>query len=342
MGRNDFLAGAMEGSPGIEEVLEKLRFRQISRVKLIPLLNTVGYHAANDLAGDAPESWKNRIMERGYAVKVSMKGLGEYAGIDHSLAALDLRERFSFTKTLAAETMKMLKSTGGAAGCVILSTCNRTEFWLSGAGDADPAALLCELKGQSPELRQYLTVRRGEDAVRHLMQTACGMNSQLFGEDQIVTQVGDAGGLARECGGSDPILDTLFRMAVTAAKRVKTEVPLTEVRRSAAESALELLEKALGSLTGRSALECAGDWKWCDGSADSGAAFGKRRRGDDDAAQLPKRRSVCSKRLPNSSVYAEVFCNGDGRYDRQRNSKPAFYHSERGCRAAFLSESSVC
>lgn len=177
------------------------------------------------------------------------------AGIDHNKAGLEMRERFSFTKAAAKEAMILMREQAEAEGCVILSTCNRTEFWLSGAGNADPAVLLCKIKGESPDLcHSFFTVRRGEEAVRHLLRTACGMNSQLFGEDQIITQVRDAGDLARECGGSDTVLDTLFRTAVTAAKRVKTEVRLTAVHRSAAESTMELLHRELDSLSGKYAL----------------------------------------------------------------------------------------
>lgn len=177
------------------------------------------------------------------------------AGIDHNKAALEMRERFSFTKAAAREAMVLVREQMKAEGCVILSTCNRTEFWLSGAENSDPAALLCKIKGENPALcHNFFTVRRGEEAVRHLLRTACGMNSQLFGEDQIITQVGDAGDLARECGGSDTVLDTLFRTAVTAAKRVKTEVRLTSAHRSAAESAIELLNRELGPLCEKCAL----------------------------------------------------------------------------------------
>ena len=59
--------------------------------------------------------------------------------------------------------------------------------------------------------------------MRHLMQVAAGLESQIFGDDQIVTQVKDAAALAREAGSADAVLDTLFRRAVTAGKRVRTE-----------------------------------------------------------------------------------------------------------------------
>lgn len=176
------------------------------------------------------------------------------AGIDHSRAGVATRELFSFTKSAAEEAMKRVREEFGAAGCVILSTCNRTELWLDGASES-PLDILCHLKGVEPE--QYsgvISVRQGSQAVEHLLKTACGMNSRLFGEDQIITQIGDAGDLARELKTSGPVLDNLFRTAVTAAKKVKTQVRLTAVHRGAAESTLELLENIWRGFAGKKIL----------------------------------------------------------------------------------------
>ena len=177
------------------------------------------------------------------------------AGIDHSKAGVEAREAFSFTKSAAEGAMKQVREEFGADGCVILSTCNRTELWLDGGENLDPLDILCRLKGVNPdEAAPYITVRRDEEAVGHLLRTACGMNSRLFGEDQIITQVGDAGDFARELKTSGPVLDNLFRTAVTAAKKVKTQVRLTAERRGAAESTVELLQKEWGGFAGRKIL----------------------------------------------------------------------------------------
>ena len=176
------------------------------------------------------------------------------AGIDHSRAGVETRELFSFTKSAAEEAMKQVREEFGAAGCVILSTCNRTELWLDGA-NGSPLDILCRLKGVEPdEYSGVISVRQGSEAVEHLLKTACGMNSRLFGEDQIITQIGDAGDLARELKTSGPVLDNLFRTAVTAAKKVKTQVRLTAAHRGAAESTLELLGNAWGGFSGKKIL----------------------------------------------------------------------------------------
>ena len=77
-GRPDVLVGTVEGYPGIEEVLRRLAEQpEARRVSLYPLMIVAGDHAKNDLAGEAPESWKRRIQALGYQVDCVLNGLGE-------------------------------------------------------------------------------------------------------------------------------------------------------------------------------------------------------------------------------------------------------------------------
>ena len=176
------------------------------------------------------------------------------AGIDHCRAGIQTRELFSFTKSGAQKAMKQVQEEFHAAGCIILSTCNRTELWLDGSEES-PLEILCYLKGLKPE--QYadaIWVRQNSGAVEHLLKTACGMNSQLFGEDQIITQIGQAWDLAREEKTSGPVLDHLFRTAISGAKKVKTQVRLTAIRTGAAESTLDLLQTLWSGISGKKIL----------------------------------------------------------------------------------------
>ena len=121
------------------------------------------------------------------------------AGIDHTRAALDVRSIFSFTKKMSEEASGRLMEMPGIKGCVILSTCNRMELWLSTEKETkpEPVDLLCEyLDVDAEEYRSLFSVRSGEEAVTHLFRLAAGMESMIIGEDQIITQVGDAVALA--------------------------------------------------------------------------------------------------------------------------------------------------
>ena len=178
------------------------------------------------------------------------------AGLDWRVP-ISLREGLSFTKSQVVELDRRIWRHPAVEGCVLLSTCNRTELYLScGAGAApDPAALLCEAAGADPAPFAAVFERaEGRDAARRLMEVAGGLRSQIWGEDQILTQVKGALTAAREAGTADGVLETLFRTAAAAGKELKTRVRLAGVPRSAAQSAVERLERAAGGLAGKRAL----------------------------------------------------------------------------------------
>ena len=175
------------------------------------------------------------------------------AGIDAS-APFEEREKLSLVRgQVQAMLPRIAEQTGCAA--VLLATCSRTELYLHAEGERalpDPAEALCRAAGVAASA--FVTRREGADAVRHLMHVASGMQSQIFGDDQIVSQVKDAVALAREAKTTDAVLDTLFRRAVTAGKRVRTETRLTGVPASAAEVGVRRAERFFGSLAGHRAV----------------------------------------------------------------------------------------
>lgn len=180
------------------------------------------------------------------------------AGLDHERAPIALRECLAFPRSRVGSACAQIRGrVPGVLGCVLLSTCNRTELYLSCAEGAapDPAALLCAAAGVEPEeLRGYFSVRRGDDAAVHLLEVAGGLRSRIWGEDQILSQVKGAAALAREAGCADPVLETLFRMAASAGKELKTRIRLENVPASAAGRAVEVLEREAGGLFGKKAL----------------------------------------------------------------------------------------
>ena len=165
-------------------------------------------------------------------------------GIDHNRAPVDIRALFSFTKREAGEAVLAVKEMEGVHGCVILSTCNRMEIWVSTWEDWDGCLyeMLCRIKhisGQS--YRDCFTARRDREAVEHLFYLTAGLKSQILGEDQILTQVKDALSLARDAFATDGVLEVLFRMAVTAGKRIKSEVVVHRANPSVIHQAIHML-----------------------------------------------------------------------------------------------------
>ncbi|QOV19991.1 glutamyl-tRNA reductase [Blautia liquoris] len=169
----------------------------------------------------------------------------QMVGIDYHRADVDIRAAFSFTKKNAGEAMKYLTEKSVVSGCVIISTCNRMELWVNTAQDEciSLADELCELKGVSrKEYDCYFEQRSGDNAIRHLFRLACGLDSMILAEDQIVSQVKDALSIARENYCTDNVLEVLFRKAVTAAKKVKSRVTFTHGNATAVSRAVDMLK----------------------------------------------------------------------------------------------------
>ncbi len=177
------------------------------------------------------------------------------SGLEHSLAPISLRESLSFTPLQTGQMVEKIRAFPNVSGCVLISTCNRTELYLSCEEEEDPGKLLCLAAGMeyTPYRDAFITCA-GEEAVRHLMEVAAGLRSRIFGEDQIISQVKDALSIARKVKGTDSVLETLFRSAISAGKEVRTKVRLNAVPTSAASMAVELLSRKLGDLTNKRAL----------------------------------------------------------------------------------------
>ena len=178
------------------------------------------------------------------------------AGIDHNKADLDVRSRFAFTRKMMEDAFTWLKQHYPVDGCIIISTCNRMEIWLSTAdAGLSPVDMLCAFMQTEPrEWASYFVERREQAAIDHLFRLAAGLESKVVGEDQIVTQVNEALSCARSCATSDHVLEVLFRMAVTAAKRVKTETNLSVSDSSVIHTAIRALGDKGMSFAGKNCM----------------------------------------------------------------------------------------
>ena len=180
------------------------------------------------------------------------------SGLDYSAASIALREQLSFTKNGVVDMDRLIAGEPGILGAVLLSTCNRTELYLScreEAECAEPGELLCRVAGVDyQDFARAFVTRSGEECARHLMEVACGLRSQILGEDQILAQVKMAVALAREAGTADGVLETLFRTAASCGKAAKSAGRLTALPTSAAHQAVSALRERLGDLQGKRAL----------------------------------------------------------------------------------------
>ena len=164
---------------------------------------------------------------------------------------------FLSPKKNAVSAMERLKEDRDILGCIILSTCNRMEIWASVQEDWEGSLLgfLCrEKEVPEEEYREYFITREGREAVEHLFYLTSGLKSQILAEDQIITQVKDALTLSRDAYCTDGVLEVLFRMAVTAAKKVKTEVVFSRANTSVIHQAIDRLENQGFSIQGKTCM----------------------------------------------------------------------------------------
>ncbi|MBA2794296.1 MAG: glutamyl-tRNA reductase [Thermoleophilaceae bacterium] len=180
-------------------------------------------------------------------------------GVSHKTAPLALRERLALPEGRCTAILSEFGAEESVAEAVAISTCNRTELYLvaSDAVAAESAALtvLAREAGIRPtELTDWLYSFREREAVRHLFGVAAGLDSMIVGEAEIQGQVKRAYELALVEGATGPITNRLFREALGAGKRVRTETSVGRSRLSVSSVAVELAAGMLGDLATRRVL----------------------------------------------------------------------------------------
>lgn len=166
-------------------------------------------------------------------------------GIDYTKAPLEYREKVAFSQTRVIEFLENIKKDENILGCVVLSTCNRTEIWISYEDNLKVGLdnILCDFKNINLDnYKKYFVYRENKKAVEHLFMVTSGLKSKILGEDQIITQVKNAVELSRANNFLDTVLEILFKSAITASKKVKTNVKFNKNSFSVIDSAIKKLE----------------------------------------------------------------------------------------------------
>lgn len=174
-----------------------------------------------------------------------------YVGINYKNANQDVRDKVSFTDNQKIDFMQKA-SDRGVEQCMVLSTCNRSEvfFW---AEKADVIRTLYEETFSAMETSSYLDCRSGDEALCYLFRVAAGLESMVLGEDQILGQVKDAFELAQTLGHTGKELNKVVREAVTCAKKMKTELKISEKPLSVSYVGIQQLKDVFG-IAGKKAL----------------------------------------------------------------------------------------
>ena len=179
-------------------------------------------------------------------------------GLNHHTAPLGVRERVVFHVERLAEALNEAKRLL-APEAAILSTCNRTELYLSGELDGDKRAVagewLARYHGVDPgELSRYLYTLPREEAVRHAFRVASGLDSMVIGEPEILGQMKEAARSAEAAGTLGTVLGKLFQRSFAVAKEVRSTTQVGANSVSMAAAAVKLAARIFPSLKDQKVL----------------------------------------------------------------------------------------
>jgi glutamyl-tRNA reductase len=200
-------------------------------------------------------------------------------GLSHRTAPVPVLERMSVSSVDLVKLLDELRGTDSISEVLVLSTCNRVEVYADVArfhpALADVSAVLSRHSGLSvSELGDHLYVHFAEAAAEHMISVACGLDSMVVGESQILGQLRAAYQACADAGTVGSVLHELSQTALRVAKRVHTDTGIDRVGASVVSVALDHAETVLGEgLAGRSALIVGA------GSMGALAAATLRRRG---------------------------------------------------------------
>lgn len=172
-------------------------------------------------------------------------------GLNYKTAPVEVRERFAIPEDQLPLALDALKETTGILECVIVATCNRTELYAvvdrhTLCGHYIRAFMEQWFNLPREMFNRHLYMYEDDQANRHLFRVACGLDSMVLGETQILGQVRDAFFLARERKTTGTLFNRLFQQAITVAKRAHTETSIGESAVSVSYAAVELGKRIFG------------------------------------------------------------------------------------------------
>lgn len=178
-------------------------------------------------------------------------------GINHNTAPVHIRENIAFNADVLPVALASLKQHPDVLEAVILSTCNRTEIYcyLNEGCDNMISSWLHQFHQQEDgKLDEFLYCHQDNDAIRHLLRVACGLDSMVLGEPQILGQIKAAYSQALNTNTLGKILGRLFQHAFTVAKQVRTDTAIGNSPVSVAFAAVSLAKKIFSNLSDSTAL----------------------------------------------------------------------------------------
>ncbi|MBL7033899.1 MAG: glutamyl-tRNA reductase, partial [Candidatus Delongbacteria bacterium] len=181
----------------------------------------------------------------------------EVIGINHTTSKVEVREKAAINSESLSSQLPLLTAGEEMEGAVILSTCNRTEFYLSPRTHLHKdslRALFTRITNLDSTETANAYLFQDEAAVQHLFKVASGLNSQIVGETEILGQVKDAYYQALKLEQTNTVLNKVFLRAIECGKEVRHRTAITEGAVSVASAAAQLAGKIFGQLQAHNTL----------------------------------------------------------------------------------------
>ncbi len=173
-------------------------------------------------------------------------------GLNHKTAPVEVRELFAVGTTRLGESASELITMTGVSEGVVISTCNRTEFYLVAPRACDAFARLETHLAEKTEVHRsaepHFYRMEKSDAARHLCRVVSGLDSMMLGETEIFGQVKQAYQAALDAGATAGVLNKVFQRAFGVGKKVRTETSIQTGSTSVGNVAVDLAEKIFGHL----------------------------------------------------------------------------------------------
>lgn len=171
-------------------------------------------------------------------------------GINHKSASVDLRGRVAFAPETVVETLRSAQASLDSSEIALLSTCNRTEIYAAGElSDKQLLVWLAATKGLDvTEIESCYYCLRGDEAIRHMIRVASGLDSLVMGEPQIFGQIKSAYSVAQKAETVSVHLNAAFQWAFAVAKRVRSETAIGKNPVSVAYASVSLAEQIFSDL----------------------------------------------------------------------------------------------
>ncbi len=180
-------------------------------------------------------------------------------GISHKTASVEIREHVALSEDEQKTVVKEIPVKFNLDGCLVVSTCNRTEIYISGENSAEQLPGICRWLDSIKKCRYYsdtnVTYRmKGQDTVKHFFKVISGLDSQIVGEPQITGQVKDSYNIAHDFRTTDTIINKMFNFGLQAEKKVRSNTFLSDGAVSVSFAGVELARKIFNNLADKSVL----------------------------------------------------------------------------------------